>query len=139
MSAITIEDVRNYIWDRSIEDNQLELDLAFSDAEIVDAMKRAAREYNSIPPLVGNADPACLDGTTNLFLDAIALHLYISRMSNMQRNDIDYTAGGVTVEMEKRQIDYMKEMIPFHRDRFLAAAEAQKNRINIRRGMRRIG
>jgi len=136
---LTISDIRNYIWDRSAADNQLELDLAFSDAEIRDAMKRAAREYNSVPPFVAGADPATLPTDTNLFLDATAFQLYISRLSRMQRSDIDYTAGGVTVELEKRQIAYMKEMIPFHRDRFLEATKAQKVFLNLRRAFGRVG
>jgi hypothetical protein len=136
---LTIEDVRNFIWDRSAADNQIELDLAFSDDEIRDAMKRAAREYNSVPPFVTEADPAGLPADTNLFLDATAFQLYISRISRMQRNDIDYSAGGVSVELEKKQIAYMKEMIPFHRDRFLEATKAQKVFRNLRRAFGRVG
>jgi hypothetical protein len=136
---ITIEDVRNFIWDRSSEDNQIELDLAFSDDEIRDAMRRAAREYNSVPPYVSHADPAKLEADTNIFLDAIAMQLYISRISRMQRNDIDYTAGGMQVELEKKQIGYMKEMIPFHKERFLDAAKAQKVFRNLRRAFGRVG
>lgn len=136
---LTIDDVRNFIWDRSAADNQLEIDLAFSDEEIRDAMKRAAREYNSVPPFVSGADPAALPSDTNLFLDATVFQLYISRISRMQRNDIDYSAGGVTVELEKKQIAYMKEMIPFHRDRFLEATKAQKIFRNLRNAFGRVG
>jgi len=136
---LTIKDVQDYIWDREAADNQLELDLTFSPDEITQAFKRAARSYNSIPPLVGNADPAALPADTNLFLDATVMHLYIARMSNMQRNDLNYTAGGVTVELDKSQIAYMEKMIPFHRKLFEDAAKAQKMAINIRRGYGRVG
>ena len=139
MSYLTIADVRAYIWDRSAEDNQLELDLAFSDDEIRDAMKRAAREYASIPPYSSGVDPAELPADTNMFLDAVVLHLYISRISRLQRNDIDYSAGGVQVELDKKQIAYMKEMIPFHRDRFVDAAKSFKIFTNLRQAFRRVG
>lgn len=138
-SYLVIEDIRNYIWDREAGDNQLELDLAFSDDEIRDAMKRAAREYNSVPPYASCVDVAQLPADTNLFLDATVFQLYISRISRMQRNDIDYSAGGVAVELEKKQIGYMKEMIPFHRDRFLEATKAQKMFLNLRRAFGRVG
>jgi hypothetical protein len=137
--SLTIDDVRHFILDRSAEDNALDLDLAFSDDEVRDAFKRAAREYNSIPPFIGTVDPSDLPDDTNLFLDATVVQLYISRMSRLQRNDLDYSAGGVSVELEKRQIAHMKEMIPFHRDRFLEAAKAKKVFLNLRRAYGQVG
>jgi hypothetical protein len=137
--SLTIQNVRDYILDRSVEDNALELDLAFSDAEVRDAFKRAAREYNSIPPFVGHADPEALPDDTNLFLDATVQQLYISRLSRLQRNDMDYTAGGVTVDLEKRQIAHLKEMVQFHRDRFRETARAVKVSINLRRAYGKVG
>ena len=139
MSYLTIADVRAYIWDRSAEDNQLELDLAFSDDEIRDAMRRAAREYSSIPPYVGGVDPTQLPADTNIFLDGTVQQLYISRISRLQRNDIDYSAGGVQVELDKKQIAYLKEMIPFHRDRFVEPARSRKLATNLRSAFRRVG
>lgn len=126
--------VRSYILDRTASDNQLDLDLSFSDAEIAEAMTFAAREYNSLRPLVGSANPACLDGSTNMFLDAIVAGLYIGKMANMQRNDIDYTVGGVTVSIETRQITYMRESMPFHLNRFKEAAVARKRVLNANQG-----
>lgn len=126
--------VRAFIWDRKASDNQIDMDLTFSDEEIREAMMSAAREYNSIKPYVGTADPTRLDGSTNIFLDGTVAYLYIARMSNMQRNDLEYTAGGVTVTMEQRQIAYMKDMIPFHMDRFKKAATDRKLAHNISQG-----
>jgi hypothetical protein len=139
MSVITTDDVRSFIWDRTAADNEIEMDLAFSPEEILQAMKSAAREYNSIPPLIGGVDANCLPGDTNMFLDAIAMFLYISRMSRMQRNDIEYDAGGVNTALEKKQIIYMREMIPFHRDRFVSAAQTEKIHRNLRSAFGRIG
>ena len=56
-NCVTEEDVRMYILDRNIEDNGLDLDLSFSHEEIAEAMRRCAREYNSIPPRVGMVSP----------------------------------------------------------------------------------
>ncbi len=137
--SLTIADVRQYILDRSAEDNALDLDLAFSDDEIRYAFKRAAREYNSIPPYIGQVDPSDLPDDTNTFLDATVMQLYISRLSKLQRNDIDYKAGGMSVELEKRQIAHMQDMIKFHRDRFLEAARAKKVHLNLRRAFGRVG
>lgn len=137
--SLSIEDIRHAILDRSVEDNALELDLAFSDEEIRQAFKRAARDYNSIPPYVGQVDPADLPDDTNIFIDATVCQLYIARLSKLQRNDIDYNAGGVSVELEKRQIAHMREMIEFHRKRFMEAAQARKVSLNLRRAYGRVG
>ncbi len=137
--SLKIADVRAFILDRTAEDNSLELDLAFSDEEIIDAFKRTAREYNSVPPYVGGVDPSDLPDDTNIFLDGTAVQLYISRLSKLQRNDVDYTAGGVSVALEKRQIEHMMNMIKFHRERFLEAAKARKITLNLRRAYGRVG
>jgi hypothetical protein len=60
-------------------------------------------------------------------------------MSRMQRNDIEYDAGGVNTALEKKQIAYMKEMIPFHMQRFREAATAQKIHRNLRSAFGRVG
>lgn len=139
MSHIKIDDVRDYILDRCAEDNQLYLDVVFSGDEIQNAMKRAAREYNSVPPLISTVHWEHLDDSTNLFLDAIVAHLYISRISQLQRNDIKHDVGGVSVDLEQRQIEYMTKMIPFFLDRFKEATHARKLTANLRAAYGRIG
>lgn len=136
---LTIDAVRNYILDRTIQDNQIDLDLAFSPEEITNAMGYAARAYASIPPFVGSPDASRLPMRTNVFLDATAVGLYIGRLSRLQRNDIDYKSGTVTVELEKKQIEYMKDMIKFHQGEFKEAAKALKVAQNLRRARGRIG
>ena len=139
MSFLTVDDVRSYIWDRTAQDNEIEMDLVFSSEEILRAMTSAAREYNSIPPFVAQVTDSQLPGDTNMFLDAVVMFLYISRMSRMQRNDIQYDGGGETVDLEKKQIEYMKQMIPFHQQRFKEAASARKTFTNLRSCFGRIG
>ena len=136
---ITVEDVRHYLLDNSPEDNDLLVDLAFSDTEIKQAMQRAARDYNSVPPRVNNADPDCLDATTNMFLDGIAKHLYIAELSRSTRNDLDYTAGGVTTNIEQKRIEHLKTLIKMHGDFFLEAAHNTKLLINIEDAFGQVG
>ena len=102
--ALTEKDVRAFIQDRNAADNS-GLDLAFSPEDVKDAMRRAAREYNSVPPLfigVGNGD--CLPDDTNIFLDATAEQLYLSELARLARSDIDYSAGGVVTPIERQLI-----------------------------------
>lgn len=131
---ITAKDVRMFIMDRNVDDNDLLMDLAYDDAEVSDAMVRAAREYNSLPPFCSYADPDRLDATTNMFLDAIAAQLYLSTLNKLMRNDIDYNAGGVTTNIVAKRIGHLKELIKVHQDRFQQTASAQKKAINISQG-----
>jgi len=131
---ITIEDVRLFILDRTIDDNDLILDLAYDDSEISNAMVRAAREYNGIPPLCSFADPDALSADTNMFLDGIAAQLYISTLSKLMRNDIDYNSGGVTTNIVAKRIGHLKELIKLHQDRFMQTASDHKKFINIGQG-----
>ncbi len=128
---ITEADVRNFILDRSIEDNELQLDLTYSSEEIGDAMMRAGRDYNSTPPFVDSVSPGALPGDTNLFLYGTAYHLYLSRISKLSRNDIDYTAGNVGTNPVAKQIAHMKDLAKLMKDEFTLLAQQIKVSINV--------
>ncbi len=132
--CLTTEDVRMFIFDRTIEDNDLLLDLNFSETEIQNAMIRAAREYASIPPYTSTVNPACLPTDTNMFLDATSAQLYLSEMSKLMRNDIDYNSGNVTTNIVAKRIGHLKELFKLHQERFMTAAKQWKLTENINQG-----
>lgn len=134
MACITSDDVRMYIFDRNIEDNDLLLDLNFSEEEIANAMVRAAREYASIPPYTSTVSPACLPADTNMFLDATVAQLYMSEMNKLMRNDIDYTAGNVTTNLVAKRIKHLAELYKLYQDRFRTAAKDWKIAENVSAG-----
>ena len=128
---ITVEDVRHYLMDRTPDDNDLLVDLAYDDNEIRQAMVYSARDYNSVPPQVSCASPECLPAHTNMFLDCIVKHLYIMSIAQLTRNDIDYTAGGVETNIVKKRIVHLRDLIAFHQQQFIETATNQKLLINI--------
>jgi hypothetical protein len=132
--CLTSEDVRMFIFDRTIGDNDLLMDLNFSEVEIQNAMVRAAREYASIPPYTSTVNPGCLPSHTNMFLDATAAQLYISEMSKLMRNDIDYNSGNVTTNLVAKRIAHLKELYKLHTERFTEAAKSWKLTENINNG-----
>lgn len=134
MACITSDDVRMYIFDRSIEDNDLLLDLNFSEEEIANAMVRAAREYASIPPYTSTVNPGCLPADTNMFLDAITAQLYMSEMNKLMRNDIDYTSGNVTTNLVAKRIKHLAELVKMYQERFKLAAKEWKISENVSAG-----
>lgn len=128
---ITVEDVRHYIMDRTLDDNDLLADIAYTDDEIRQAMVYAARDYNSVPPAVSMVTPDCLPAHTNMLLDAVVKNLYIMTLAQLTRNDLDYTAGGVGANMDAKRIGHLRDLIALHQDKFFTAARDEKIRINI--------
>ena len=108
---LTVEDVRQFMFDRTIQDNELEMDLSFEDNDILEAMKRAARDANSIPPYSASWTADCLPNDTNIFLYATAEQLYMSGLQRLMRNDTEYTAGGVTGSTSKARIQHYGGLI----------------------------
>ena len=136
---LTVDDIRLYILDRSVADNDLDRDLSFSNDEIFAAMERAAREYNSLPPFVNSARAACLPKDTNMFLDGVVQQLYIAWLNRAMRNDIDYDAGGVVTSLEAKRIKHMQQLAQDHGERFREAARNRKVFLNMSEGYGPIG
>jgi hypothetical protein len=123
---ITTEDVRFFLMDRSTEDNDLLLDLAYSDEEILQGMRGAARAYNSVPPYVDVVTADNLSAESNMFLHAIAMYLYMATNAKLKRNDIDYTAGGVGTNIVAKRIQHLDALIGFHKEEFEKEARTRK-------------
>lgn len=136
---ITIQDVREYVLDRDVQDDALGFDITFSDAEIESAMKRCAREFNSIPPYVFAVRPDALPDDSNIFLDGVVLHLYIARMAKLQRADFDYTAGGLQANVVAKELGHLKDRIPFYDERFRSAAQNIKIGVNLQGAYGQVG
>lgn len=108
---VTVQMVRDYLLDRSIEDNELEMDLAYTDQEILQAMQRAAREFNVLPPLTLSVDYRQLPTDTNIFLQATAEQIFKSQIHKLRRNDFDYAAGGVASNLVQKRIQHYAEAV----------------------------
>lgn len=139
-SIVTVDEMRHYLMDRVPEDNELEFDLSFTDDEINRAMVHAARDWNSIPPVgIMQADPARLPADTNVFFDGTLVHLYTSLIAKMRRNDLDYTAGGVDVNIVAKRIANLTKAREEHRELFRTAASDIKVSANLKRAFGRVG
>lgn len=131
-TANTHEMVRHFIWDRTIEDNPLELDLEFSDQEIGHARQFAAMMFNSIPPFV--AQISANNVPTNWeypFLLATAYHLLLAKLMLLSRKDIDYSAGNMAVDITKRRIDFLSKWAPAFKTEATENIKLQKVTANL--------
>lgn len=125
-SFVDISEVRHHIMDRTVDDNDLDLDLAFTDEEILKAMERAARSFNALPPQVLMVEWNRMPLDTNIFLDATAEHLYRAALGKLRRNDIDYNAGGVSTNIAAKRISHYERMVPDYQKAWTEAAQAVK-------------
>lgn len=138
---ITESDVRDYIRDRVADDNPLLAgELRYTSEEIAFAMRTAAREYNSLPPIgVSVVDPKALPGDTNVFLDGIAAALLRTTLLRETANDIAVQAGNVSVQIGSVQIAHLKQIIPMFDERFRTTATNIKVSINLSHAFGSIG
>lgn len=137
---LTEEDVRAYLQDVSFEDNDVLGDLRFTSEQIDAAMRGAAREWNSLPPLICPiTNGAQLPGDTNIFLDAIAAQLYRGLAAKLSAEDIPLNAGNMTGDITARQLQHCRKLAQEYQQRFVAAAVQYKRTINIQRAFGQIG
>lgn len=135
---LTAEDVRHYIFDRTLEDNELEGDLTFSDDEINNAMRYTCLDFNSIPPYIKNASPQN-PPPYMIYLDGIIKHLLTSKLHKLSRNDISYSAGGVQTNIDGRKIEHLKGLIRMHTESFIARSNEYKKIHNAYRAFGKVG
>jgi len=106
--------IRHFIWDRTLEDNPLEMDLAFSDPEIGHARQFCAMMFNAIPPFTVQTTPDVIPPNWQYsFIIGTVYHLFLAKLMSLQRKDLDYTAGNMTVDINKRRIDYLTKWSQF--------------------------
>lgn len=139
---ITEMDVRHYMADQLESDNAITAgELRFTPEEIHSAMKCAAREFNSLPPIgVASVSPDRLPGDTNVFLDGIAAALLRMVLLRLTANDLEVRAGNVTATISAAQISHLKQTtIPLFTQRFEKTATDIKVSINLSQAFGSIG
>jgi len=136
---ITEEDVRHYVVDQYVQDSQLNFGQEFSSLDIAEAMKAAARDYNTITPTIETVNPSALPDDTSLFLDAIFYHLIIKKIVCESRQEIEVVAGNTTTSPATTQIKRLQEAAKLYGDRFRGFAIQRKRDKNNRASFGRIG
>lgn len=129
--AITERDVRFFIRDRSAADHIVLPDVAFTSEEIAFAMKLTAMKFNSTRPYSITVQPHALPDDTTLFLDGVAATLFEMMRSNAALNDVDYSVGGETVNVQGNLLRNLEKLIEFHGNRFLTLATELKLSANL--------
>lgn len=128
-----------YLLDRTVDDHLVLPDVAFSPEEIAFAMKTAARRYNSIRPYVDYVQPDNLPDTTNLFLDGIVAALFEMKRVNAGLNDMEYSAGNVSANVQGNLAKNAEAIAAFFSERFTREATELKVTRNLQYAFGQIG
>lgn len=139
----SIADVRRFVLDRMVEDNEIDLELFFSDQEIVTARRLAVATYNEFPPYVeriqlSDCNQDCLPAPI-MFLNGIAYQLYMAKLQKLHKEDVDYQAGGMTVNIIKKRIAYITGNLKIFKTEFENLASSRKTHINYMSAFGRVG
>ena len=139
----SIADIRRFVLDRMIDDNEIDLELFFGDDEIITARRLAVAYYNEFPPYVerialSDCNQDCLPAPV-MFLNGIAYQLYLAKLQKLHKEDVDYQAGGMTVNIIKKRIAYITSTIKEFKTEFENLASSRKTHINYLSAFGRVG
>jgi hypothetical protein len=101
----TIAEIRLHLRDSSPAESYLLDNLMFDDAEIALAISRPVMYWNEIPPPIGQF-------TTQTFpfryhwLEGICANLFMMVAEQYRRNQLDYSAAGVSVNDQNKEANY---------------------------------
>ena len=126
---ITIAEIRLWMRDKEPSDNFLLDSIEYQDSEIVAAIRSPVDYWNEVPPPLQELTYSnfpfrfhWIEASTGLLLRMAALW--------MRRNDLDYSAAGVSVQDTKKWPDYLK-MYEERWGRYEQWVKAKKMEINI--------
>lgn len=131
-TPITVQDIRDWMFDRTLDDNEYWGDLVFTDEEITKAMKHAVRSFMMVPPIIPTSvNPAALPSHTPLFFDATVEALYKMKRHSLGRNRFKYEAGNVSVNDSELQLEFLDRAIKEIGASWRQEAQFLKSQINV--------
>jgi hypothetical protein len=105
---ITIKSVRFQLQDFDDGTNVTSDDVDFSDDDIMEGIKMAVRRYNDIPPHVHYLSARAVPERHQFIYDLIVACLFSLRARFLQRQEVEYTDGGVTTSPLRTRIAFLK-------------------------------
>lgn len=139
-SSLTPNDMRMFTLDTSAQNNLLDLDLTWSEQEILEAMRRCALMWNGIPPqsVTMRVDPLSLPAEY-VFMAGTAYQMYLAKLQQYQRGDLEYAIGGVQTNIFGKRIAHFQQNLAMLRDEFVQLTSAQKANQNMANAWGAIG
>lgn len=126
----SIEEIRLALRDNSAADNLLLDDLEFDAAEISQAVLRPIQFWNEIPPPIRPMQTTKTFPFKEMWMLGIQSYLLELAAHHYRRNQLSYSAGGVSVD-DKNKEQYYARTAEHMRQRFEEMVRAKKIEINI--------
>jgi len=136
--ALTVDEIRLFVLDRTVSDNPIDCQLFWEDREIQSAMVQAVRHYNRIHPMVETwTVERHLDD--NIMLLGTVYYMYLQSLQRLMRQDLPYQAGGVGINRTGALIGHVQTMAASTKSEFEDAARMRKISINASEAYGRVG
>lgn len=136
LGPLTIPEIRFAMRDSCPEANFLIDQVEFTNSEIHWAIRRPLDQWNETPPPVGIYSPATFP-YRYYWLEAVVAELLYMAVTSGQRNDLPYSAGGVSVDDRRRWQSYLPHAQE-RRSRWEAWMKAKKLEINVTKGFAQV-
>jgi hypothetical protein len=95
-------------------------------------MHYAVMSINAIPPQIYEFSPERVPFSWKYdFLKATVYHLLLAKLMKLQRKDMDYSAGNMSVDLYKRQIEYLFRWSQIFKAEFEAGIRDKKRTANL--------
>lgn len=101
-----VSEVRLRMRDNSPEDNPLLNTLEFDLSEICEAMLHCVRQWNTMQPPINLRFNTTNFPNPYVLMDGVMGDLYLSAAKHYRRNQLSYTAGGVSVDDKNKAQEY---------------------------------
>jgi hypothetical protein len=108
-NMVTIEDIRMNLMDNCPDENKLILAYELKDTDITAAMRRCVDYFNGAGFVKCNATVGSMPTSSRyFFIQGVSAQLLRSAAFKFARNELPYSAGGVSVNDQAKYAQYMK-------------------------------
>jgi hypothetical protein len=131
--AITVDDVRHYMLDFPAYNKLYDHTQVFTDDDINRALNWSVEGFNSEPPMHIRITSIADIPSNNLILMGAVIWLLRSLVIKMQRNQLDYNDGGVSVS-DQNNHQYIQQFLGPYVAEYKDLLSRTKQFININEG-----
>jgi hypothetical protein len=102
----SVSEVRLRMRDNSPEDNPLLNTLEFDLSEVCESMLHCVRQWNTMQPPIGISFNTTNFPNPYVLMDGVMGDLYLAAAKHYRRNQLAYTAGGLSVDDKNKAQEY---------------------------------
>lgn len=122
-----MDDVRMFLMDRALDDNPIDLvEEFFTDEDIAAACQRCVSKFNEMPPYNMRITNPNQVPYRSYLIAGICWQVLLAKINQLARRDLDYDAGGMSVDLIGKRIKHFTTLAATCRQEFMDGAQAEK-------------